>query len=74
MFKLMVVVFAVALLSAKEMYRFGQDYQKSDCAQNVISLEQYDQCMKSNQVPYEDCQEEREAVVRDMSEETKEQR
>jgi uncharacterized lipoprotein len=77
MFKFMVVVFVVALLSAcssKEMYRFGQDYQKSDCAQNVISLEQYDQCMKSNQVPYEDYQKEREAVVRDMSEENKEQR
>lgn len=49
------------------MYEFGQGYQKSDCAQNVISLEQYDACMKNNQMTYDDYQKERAIVVGEMS-------
>ncbi len=52
--------------SSKQMYQFGQDVQRSDCARNVISLEQYDHCMQSNQVPFEDYQKEREAVIKEM--------
>ena len=65
------ILLLVSACSSKEMYRFGQDYQKSDCAQNVISLEQYDNCMKSNQLRYEDYQQEREAVIRSIDKESK---
>ena len=74
MFRLMTIVFVVVFVSAcssKEIYRFGQDYQKSDCALNVISLEQYDQCMKSNQLPYEDYQKERDAVIKNIEQQNK---
>lgn len=66
-----VILLLVSACSSKEMYRFGQDYQKSDCAQNVISLEQYDNCMKSNQLRYEDYEQEREAVIKSIDEENK---
>ena len=60
------LLFSVMLTgcSSKELYQFGQDYQKSDCIEQAATEAQHVECMEAERKSHQEYEEELKAAGR----------
>ena len=59
---LIFLLFLLSSCSNKQLYRAGQDYEKSKCTENAMSPQQLVECLKNDSKSYDEYQKQRKDV------------
>ena len=60
LFFLIFFSFVLSACSSKDLYQFGQGYQKSECIKEAVTEAQHHECVNAKQKPFEQYEKERE--------------